>query len=476
MPKCKLLRPWDRIFLRFFGRRIRKDAIRFYEETKNWKVKDYIEYSEAIINENLNHSWNKRWKRKIGDFDYSVLKKLEVTEVYPEIKPSKVVARTLTTGTVQSKRIYYTKFDVYHFWVIKIKYVYKLGAYPFRTSIAVTSGYTADCEPFTTTLLGEVAGYMYGAKNLHLTYDRLDEELVRKFVGRYGPIDRIFVFVTYLYRFVNHIHVEDMIHNDTVFATSGDVLTYNVYSAIKRFYERYNVDRFKIINLYGASEVGLVGFGSAVMSDWDPRVQNLEFAFDSALPTFREINLETGEIGDEILLLDEIKEGRQYIIYMTALKSVFVPNYDVGDLVSVEKKTGSELIIRVIGRYGRPLKIAWRGEEVVALEQSAIKLSGVSISSVETINTCGKVSGGPCIIIVDSRDKKIWIYTEKKLDLLEFSRACRENPNTISLLIALEQGWELKNVYGDEAKEFMNYFFEIKKKRTGILFIPSKTP
>jgi len=451
---------------------VRKKAFRYTEITKGWKIRDYIEHLENIFNEVvLNYEWNKFWRRHLGVFDYNQLSELGITHTWPNVRPAGTIATSVTTGTIRRKKIYYTKFDVEKFWVVSIKYAVLQGGLPANTGLFVSSGYDPNCIPFTSTLVGETGGYFYDVKILHLIYSEVSNERISKFIRKYGSFDGILIFVTYLHRFLNIVDVPNMVHEESIYIHTGDVLSYNVFVAIKKLFQRSNVSRFRISNTYVASEGGILGTNMKLVSSWNPEVQDIKLIPDSALYTFREFDPETGQLEEKMCLVDEIKEGCYYNLYITPLKSVFVPNYDLGDIVYVVKKTPSEIIIRVVGRFGVPVEFELGGRIIRAKEAAVIKMSGLSVISDKLLEKCGNQGVGKCLILVDNSKKSVRIYSERKLNMVRFLNECSRDPHTSSLITALELGYRLKNIYGDDAKEILNKYFEQFRKKHGVLVI-----
>jgi len=473
MRECKRrLTILKKILLRIYASLVRRKTFKYIEFTKGWKISNYIEYLEEIFNKTiLGFKWNKAWKKKLGEFNYSQLSEMKISKNWPSVRPARVITTSVTTGTLRRKRIYYTKFDVERLWLVGLKYAILLEGLPINTGLIVSSGFDPNCLPFTSTLLGENAGYFYKFRSLHLIYSEISNERIARFVGKYGPFDGVFIFVTYLYRFLNIVDVPNIVHERTTYVHIGDVLTHNVFSAIKELFQRSNVKRFRLSNTYGASEGGLLGTNLMTISSWDPKIQNMILVPDSALYTFREFDPKTGQLCDKIYLIDEIKEGHYYNLYITPLRSVFVPNYDLEDIVYIVKKTPSEIIIRVVGRFGVPVEIELDGEVIKAKETGVIKMSGLSVISDKLLEKCGSQGIGKCIIIVDNDKKLIRIYSERKLNIVQFLRACREDSHTSSLNTALELGYQLENIHGDEAKRVLDKYFNQLRKKYGVLVV-----
>ena len=473
MKKCKkkpsLL---ERILLRIFASKIRKKAAKYLELTKDWKISDHIEHLEELFDKTiLEFKWNKPWRKRFKKFDYSQLRKVEITKYWPDTRPSRVIAVSLTTGTLRRKRIYYTRFDIERFWLVNMKYLMLFESIPENTSLFVSSGYDPNCMPFTSTLAGEAIGYFYNAKVLHLIYSEISNEPIARFVKKYGPFDSVFIFAAYLHRFLSIVDVPNIVHEKSIYNHSGDVLTHNIFEAIRELFQRSNISRFRISNAYGASEAGVLGMNMRLVSSWDPNVLNMNLILDGALYTFREIDPKTGRLEDEIYLIDEIKEKRYYAIYVTPIRSVFVPNYDLGDMIYIVKKTPSEIIMRVVGRFGVPVEIELDGEVIKAKETGVVKMSGLSVISDKLLEKCGSQGIGKCIIIVDNDKKLIRIYSERKLNIVQFLRACREDSHTSSLNTALELGYQLENIHGDEAKRVLDKYFNQLRKKYGVLVV-----
>lgn len=469
-----------RMMLRLLGYFIARKIPQILRERQFWRIQDYTGYLGGIFRENiLRFPWNKsivgKYNINIKEFEYEDLKRLPITKKWPSVKPRLALTASVSTGTYYRKTIYYNFFDLKMTALQYKLYSKTIGITPAKTSLVISSGFDPQNRPFTSTLVGQVVEPLLGIKTLHLTHEEIDNKTIANFIKKHGPFDRILIFPIYLGRFKFHVDVDNLVHEKSMYLHTGTKLSANIFESVKEIFLRANVSKFEVVNLYGASEVGMIAWSKLKMANWVPEILEQDLILDSGFYTFVEYDINTGELGSEILTYDEIKTGRHYDILVTPVKSVFVPNYELGDVIEVIDKTPHQIKIKVVGRLGKPVEIRLNGRIVKAVEAPVAKVSGLSITFEGIRNILSELKVGRAYIFFDEQEKIVIIYTDKPLDKQKFLEKAIKYSETSSLITLLEHGYKLKNIHGTDAKPIMERIENITRKIEDIFIIPEES-